>query len=123
MLVVFYIVATELSFYSGFTISISPKIGILTVGDTMQTSVKVSSDKNGYPYAVSLVAASQHSGMETSFNPQSGLTSTSASIMTIKVNSTLPDGNYSINVKGIGADGYESEYNYYNITLCRNCKK
>lgn len=90
-----------------FGISIDPMQGEVELGGTIQTTITVSSI-NGYDYAVSLSASEQPANMIITFVPPIGGPAPAyTSTMLIDVAPNVPEGRYSIIVKGTGADGTE----------------
>ena len=95
---------------SDFSISIDPSSGAIQAGGVLPTTVTVKGIQ-GYDHAVRLSADEQLSGIVLSFVPQSGKPSYSSDV-TINVDSNVPAGDYTIIIKGIGADGKEHSCSY-----------
>ena len=75
--------------------------GVITTSITIK-------DIGGYEYPVSLSATGQPSGVEVTFVPSFGRPKPSyTSTVTINVDPSVSVGNYSIVMKGTGADGKE----------------
>jgi len=92
---------------SDFSISVSPMQGSVQPGGVIQTTITVKGI-HGYEHSVSLSASGQPSDVVVAFIPPFGeATPAYASTMTINVGSNVPAGDYTIAIKGTGADGKE----------------
>lgn len=87
-----------------FSISVSPMQGAAQPGAVIQTTITVKGI-HGYKYPVSLSASGQPFDIVIAFIPPFGeATPTYASTMAINVGSNVPAGDYTIIIKGTGAD-------------------
>ena len=98
---------------SDFSISVSPTSLSVKQGKVGNASVSAT---GGYSQTVSLSASGQPSGVQITFSPQSGTPSFS-STMQIAVGYENNVGNYTISVKGTGADGKERAVQFYFTVL------
>lgn len=97
---------------SDFSMSIDPMFGAIQAGGVLQTTVTVKGI-HGYDHVVSLSASGQPAGIVIAFVPPFGAAKPSyTSGVTINVNSNVPAGDYTITIKGIGADGKEHSCSY-----------
>jgi len=97
---------------SDFSISIKPMQGAVQQGGVITTAITIKG-VHGYEEPVSLSATGQPSGVVLAFVPPFGDAKPSyTSSVTINVNSNVPAGDYTIIIKGIGADGKEHSCSY-----------
>ena len=95
-----------------FSISINPMQGTVHQGGVITTAITIES-VHGYERRVGLSATGQPFGVVLAFVPQSGEAKPSyTSHVTINVNSSVPVGDYTITIKGIGADGKQRQCIY-----------
>lgn len=100
-----------------FSISVSPMQGSVQQGGVIQTTITVKG-VHGYEYPVSLSASGQPSDVVIAFVPPFGdATPAYASTMTINVDSKVPAGDYTVIIKGTGADGKEHSCTYILIVM------
>jgi len=93
-----------------FILSVSPVSGTVQPGGSVEATVMLRA-RGTYAHAVSLSYSGQPSGVTIDFSPGSGTPSFS-STMTINVGTTAAQGNYTIVITGIGADGKTHTCNY-----------
>jgi len=97
---------------SDFSILIDPMLGAIQAGGVIQTTVSVMGI-SGYDHTVSLSATGQPSGVVTAFVPPFGEAKPSyTSSVTINVDKNVPAGDYTLVIKGTGADGKEHSCSY-----------
>lgn len=97
---------------SDFSISIDPMLGAIQAGGVIQTTVSVMGI-SGYDHTVSLSATGQPSGVVLTFVPPFGEAKPSyTSSVTINVDKNVPAGDYTLVIKGTGADGKEHSCSY-----------
>jgi hypothetical protein len=97
---------------SDFSISINPMQGSVQKGGVIQTTITVKGIHR-YEHPVSLSASGHPSDVVIAFIPPFGeATPAYASIMTITVGSNVPADDYTIIIKGTGADGKEHAVTY-----------
>jgi len=97
---------------SDFSVSIDPMFGAIQAGGVMQTTVTVKGIY-GYEHTVSLSASGQPPGIVIAFVPPFGEAKPSyTSGVTINVDTNAPAGDYTIIIKGTGADGKEHSCSY-----------
>lgn len=90
-----------------FSISVSPMQGSVQSGGVIQTTITVKGI-HGYEHPVSLSASGQPSDVVIAFIPPFGeATPAYASTMTINVGSNVPADDYTVMIKGTGANGKE----------------
>ena len=95
-----------------FSISVSPMQGSVQPGGVIQTTITVKGI-HGYEHPVSLSASGQPSDVVITFIPPSEeATPAYASTMTINVGSNVPASDYTVIIKGMGADGKEHACKY-----------
>ena len=97
---------------SDFSISIDPMLGAIQAGGVIQTTVSVMGI-TGYDHPVTLSATGQPSGVITAFVPPFGEAKPSyTSSVMITVGKNVPAGDYTLVIKGTGADGKEHSCSY-----------
>jgi hypothetical protein len=97
---------------SDFSISINPMLGAIQAGGVIQTTVSVMGI-SGYDHTVSLSVTGQPSGVVLAFVPPFGEAKPSyTSSVTINVDKNVPADDYTLVIKGTGADGKEHSCNY-----------
>lgn len=97
---------------SDFSISIDPMIGTIQAGGVIQMTVSVMGI-SGYDHTVTLSATGQPSGVVITFQPPFDEAKPSyTSSVTINVDKNVPADDYSIVMKGTGADGKEHGCSY-----------
>lgn len=95
-----------------FSIAINPMRGAVEQGGIITTAITIKGI-HGYDHTVSLSASGQPSGIVITFVPPFGeATPSYTSSVTINVDSNVPVGDYTILIKGIGADGKEHSCSY-----------
>ncbi len=94
-----------------FGMSVNPITGKTHPGGALQTLVTIE-DIQGYKYQVILEASEQPRGVVVTFIPIGGPTPPYSSTMTINVAPDVPVGDYTIIVRGTGADGKEHTCKY-----------
>ena len=95
-----------------FSISVSPMQGSVQPGGVIQTTITVKGIHE-YEHPVSLSASGQPSDIVITFIPPfEEATPTYASTMTINVGSNVPASDYTVIIKGTGADGKEHACKY-----------
>ena len=95
-----------------FSIAIDPMQGAVQQGGVIPTSITIKGIQ-GYEHQVSLSATGQPSGVVIAFVPPFGGAKPSyTSSVTINVDKNVPAGDYTIIIKGTGADGKEHSCSY-----------
>jgi len=95
-----------------FSIAVDPMLGAVHQGGVTTTAITVKGI-HGYEYSVSLSATGQPPGVVVTFIPPiGGPTPSYTSTVTITVDSNVPPSDYTIIIKGTGADGKERSCNY-----------
>jgi hypothetical protein len=95
-----------------FSISVSPMQGSVQPGGGIRTTITVKGI-HGYEHPVSLSASEQPSGVVATFAPQIGKPApTFTSNVMINVGSNVPASDYTVIIKGTGADGKEHACKY-----------
>lgn len=95
-----------------FSISVDPMKGEVQQGRPIQAMITIE-DVHGYKYQVTLGASEQPSGVVVTFIPIGGPTPPYNSTVTINVDPNVPVGDYTIMIKGTGADGKEHTCTYF----------
>ena len=97
---------------SDFNLSINPMQGAVQQGGVITTAITIKGI-HVYEQPVSLSATGQPSGVVITFVPPFGEAKPSyTSSVTINVNQNVPAGDYTIIIKGTGADGKEHTCSY-----------
>jgi hypothetical protein len=92
---------------SDFSISVNPMSSSVSQGSVINTTITVRSINN-YEHDISLSASGEPSDVVIAFSPLSGKAKTAfISTMIINVGMNALEGDYTITIKGLGADGKE----------------